>query len=422
MTTIAEISNADIEEKIRQARIAMLFTCPFFGNIALRLRLTEGGEWCNTMAVDGRFLYYNKRFVLQLTKKELIFVIAHEVLHCCYDHFTRRNGREPGLWNMANDYVVNLILHEARVGVMPTKENLVIPDAKGGPSTQRVGLLDMKYSGWTSEEVYDDLIENSVEVVVGLDDHIDMHGDGKNNQNGKNGQSVSVRVLNNGEELSEEEKQAIRNEIKDAMLAASMTCKAGDIPGALKRLINEIVEPKMDWRQILTLHIQSLIKNDFTFMRPSKKSSHIDAVLPGYKVEETIDIAICIDMSGSISQEMATDFISEVVGICDQFNGYRIHLWTFDTQVYNDKIFYETDREEIVSYEVHGGGGTDFMCNWRFMEERDIVPDKLLMFTDGYPCGEWGIEGYCDTIFLISGNKTIESPFGLTIHYDEYKK
>ena len=142
------------------------------------------------------------------------------------------------------------------------------------------------------------------------------------------------------------------------------------------------------------------------------------------KPGEQIDICVSIDMSGSISQEQARDFISEVVGITNQFEQYRLHIWTFDTAVYNPEIFSSDDGKSVADYEINGGGGTMFECNWEFMKEQGIEPKKFIMFTDGYPCGAWcskGDEDYCDTIFVVHGSKTIVAPFGQTCYYDEEK-
>jgi predicted metal-dependent peptidase len=95
----------------------------------------------------------------------------------------------------------------------------------------------------------------------------------------------------------------------------------------------------MDWRQLLRMNIQSIIRNNFSFSRVNRKSQHSGAILPGLMNEETIDISIAIDMSGSISDSQAKDFLSEVKGIMDEYTDFNINLWCFDTQVYNYKTF-----------------------------------------------------------------------------------
>ena len=185
-------------------------------------------------------------------------------------------------------------------------------------------------------------------------------------------------------------------------------------------MIQEFTEPKMNWREILRQQIQSTIRNDFTFVRPSRKGWHTSAVLPGMNFDETIDLCVSIDMSGSIGNDQAADFLGEVQGIMDEYKDYNIKLWCFDTKVYNEEDFSAGGGERLQEYQVKGGGGTDFMVNWTYMKENDIQPKKFLMFTDGYAWDSWGDPDYCDTVFIIHSNhnKELEGPFGITAHYD----
>ena len=136
--------------------------------------------------------------------------------------------------------------------------------------------------------------------------------------------------------------------------------------------------------------------------------------------DEKIDICIAIDASGSIGQSDCTDFLSEVQGIMDAFGAYRIRIWSFDTTVYAYEEFTDEDGRSIEEYQIVGGGGTDFMCNYNFMEQEGIEPDQFIMFTDGEPFGKWGIEDYCDTLFLIKNrySKPV-APFGQTVYYED---
>jgi predicted metal-dependent peptidase len=271
----------------------------------------------------------------------------------------------------------------------------------------------------SSEEVYDLLYQNAEKIDIGkligqlLDEHLDGDGDDEGEGDGSEG-SGSGRPR-----LTEEEKRQIRDEIKEAVLGAAQTCGAGNLPAGVRRMLADMTEPKMNWRELLQQQIESTIKADYTWMRPSRRSWHLDAILPGQNVEQMIDICVSIDLSGSISDKQCKDFFSEIHGIMQIYNAFRIHVWTFDTQVYNPQIFTQDNMDDLLNYEPQGGGGTTFEANWEFMKENEIEPKKFIMFTDGYPCGSWGDEDYCDTVFIIHGNKTIEPPFGVWAYYDE---
>jgi predicted metal-dependent peptidase len=148
----------------------------------------------------------------------------------------------------------------------------------------------------------------------------------------------------------------------------------------------------------------------------------MNAILPGQQFQETIDICIAIDMSGSIGDAQAKDFLSEIKGIMDEYKDFKIKLWTFDTRVYGEADYTGYNMDEFLSYKCKGGGGTDFDVNWEFMKENDIDPKKFIMFTDGYPCGSWGDEMYCDTVFIIHGNDSIVPPWGEYAYYEQVKE
>ena len=405
----------EVFERIIVARVGLLLRHPFFGNMATRLRILAADDWCPTAAVDGRNLYFNTQFFNKMNNKEIEFVIAHEILHCVFDHLGRRDGRDPKLYNIAADYIVNNLLVRDRIGEKPSFIDC---------------FQDFKYDGWTSEEVYDDIYEqakqNGKEFLEQLGEMLDEHLDAENDSEGTSdaGESKDSKgnnVSKNKPKYSKEEMKKIKDEIKESMISAAQAAGAGNTPKEVARMIKDLTEPKMNWREILRQQIQSTIRNDYTFSRPSRKGWHTGAVLPGMNFDETIDLCVAIDMSGSISNKQGQDFLGEVKGIMDEYKDYKIKIWCFDTAVYNEDDFSADDGRELTDYEVIGGGGTDFDANWRYMKEQDIQPKKFLMFTDGYPFGRWGDEDYCDTVFVIHSNhdKNLEAPFGMTAHYEE---
>jgi predicted metal-dependent peptidase len=393
-----------IIEKLITARNGLLLRHPFFGNLATRLKLVDATEWCGTLATDGRHFYYNNDFVHALTPKECEFGFAHEVLHNVFDHMGRRESRDPQLSNIAADYAANQILKDERIGEVPHFIKI---------------FQDNKYRGWSYEQIYEEIEKNAVKIDMSqlgelLDEHLDGEGDDGDGEDGdeKEGKGKGRP------KLTAEEKKAIKDEIKEAMVAAAQAAGAGRVPAGVQRMIQSFTEPKMDWRQMLRMNIQSCFKSNFSFSRPNRKSQHCGAVLPGMMNEETIDVSVCIDMSGSISDSMARDFLSEVKGIMEEYKDFKLDLWCFDTDVYAYKQFTGDTADEINEYEPQGGGGTDFDVNFQFMKDNDIQPKKFIMFTDGYPCGSWGDEDYCDSLFIVHGNDSIVAPFGQTAYYE----
>jgi predicted metal-dependent peptidase len=396
-----------IVEKLTTARVGLLLKAPFFGNMATRMRLVESSDWCPTAATNGRDFFYSTEFVSKLSVKKLEFLFAHEILHCVLDHLGRAGSRDRMLSNIAQDYAVNQILVDERIGEKINEVQI---------------CYDPKYRGMAWEEIYDQLYEQAEKISMPelmkqlgdlLDEHINEDGqsgkgDGKGDKEGKGPGG-----------LSKEEAQKIRDEIKEAMIQSAAAAGAGKVPAGIQRLIKDLTEPKMNWRQLVRQEIQSIVRNDYSFARPSRKGWQTGAILPGMIPETTIDVAIAMDMSGSIGDEDAKTFLSEIKGIMDQYEDFKITLFCFDTEVYNCKVITQDNSQDLLDYEPMGGGGTDFEACYNFMKEQGIQPKKFIMFTDGYPFGSWGDEEYCDALFIVKGNTSAQAPFGQTVIYEK---
>lgn len=389
------------EERITQSRVRLLLTKPFFGTLATRLRLQEV-QAIPTAGTDGRHFYFNREFIDRLDDGELDFLVGHEVLHCVYDHMEARGDRDAMLYNIACDFNINMELVTQGIGKVIGEDKL-----NGGKP-----CLDWKYQGKNSYEIYDLLYQEGVENLKGMDIHFE---DENGNPMGSDENGNPIKGM------SEEEKKQLSDEIKQAVINAASGA-GQEVPETVKRMVAELTAPKLDWTDVLRVSIESSLKNDFTFMRPSKRSGEV--IFPGMNKDQQLDIAIALDMSGSIQDAVAKEMLSEVQGIMGQYTDYKITVFCFDTGVYNVETFTSEDGRPITEYDLAGGGGTDFDVVYKYMEQEGIEPDQLIMFTDGYPWGSWGNPDYCDTLFVIHGDKDkrITAPFGMTVHYDTGSK
>ena len=481
------------EDKIVKARIDFIYNdCVFLGNLALRLKLVDATDWCPTAATDFKHLYYNRELIDRCTLAETKFIIAHEVMHCVYDHFNRRNGRDPRLYNCAGDYVINLELKDLGVGEFPSNSTLMDPkwieklkeeNPQGykrfkkefAGKEDEIGILvDEKYRGKSSEEVYDMLREEmkqqqscqtcggSGEVSNDDGDQQDGDNDSGDQQDGdQNGHShggtepcpdcngsgtqggyggpmghdmhMDPEVGSGNEDedgsqgpipMTQEEYDRLSDDMKKAIMDAAKVAEsarggAGNIPGGVKRLIEEWTDSTVNWRDYLNNVIQSTLKSDYTWQRQSRKSMAGGYYLPAMDNDDMVSVDMAIDTSGSMTEEMLKDILGEVKGIMEQFADFRMRVWCFDTRTYKIWEFGPDTIDDIYEFQLEGGGGTMFECNWEMMREEEIVPDQLIVCTDGYPCGTWGEEDYCETVFLVHGHKDIVAPFGITVHHEK---
>ena len=390
-------------ERLVTARIGLLLRHSFFGNLATRMQLINADLWCSTAATDGQKFYYNSRFIMMLKPKEVEFLVGHEVLHVVYDHMGRRDNRDPEIWNIADDYAVNADLKRHKVGQFIT----TVPC-----------LYETKYDGKAAEAIYDDLMKNvqkiSIEDLLDqmIDDHMDGDGDGDGEEGSGDGKGKRPS-------MSAEERERVRQEVKQAIINAASSAEAGQLPLGVERLIRQHTNPVMPWRELIQTNLTSAIRTDYSWMRPSRRGWHMDAIMPGMNPGEEIDVVVAIDMSGSISNKQAQQFLGEIGGMMDAFDGYKVHVFCFDTEIYNPQDFNSENMDGIDTYEPMGGGGTDFDAIFEYLKKVGNVPKRLICFTDGYPCGSWGDPDYCDTTWVIHGDKNPNPPFGTYAIYDE---
>lgn len=424
-----------VEDILLKIRVKLLILQPFWGQLACQLQIQDASGWIPTAATDGRMFYYNVDFIQSLTDQELVFLFAHEILHVAYGHMMRRNSRQPMLWNAAADYAINGELVYAKVGEMP-KCGLFSKDFLEFDKSN-----DFKGT-WNSERIYDHLFDHAEKKgysLETLDVHLDPEdtgqgeGDGEDGDGENPGGGYTPGDENNAPKISEAEMRRIEAEMKNSIIQAAAaemsnpSKAAGTMPAGLRRLIKSWTEPKIKWTDLIDLNLKSQIKYDHTYMRPHRRGElEGGIIMPGWDCEDMIKAHVAIDTSGSMSDQMLKEICSELKGIMDQFATYELHIWCFDGKVHPKSylMFTNENIENIEDYVLLGGGGTDFMVNWKFMRDREMEPYILLFFTDGYPCGEWGEPNYCDTIFCIHGDldKRLKAPFGLTVWYEDAKR
>lgn len=410
------------EEAIIRARVQMLLKTPFFGTLATRLELVDASNWLPTLATDGRRFYYNADFVLSLKPKELEFGVAHEVMHCVYQHIERRGNRDPRIWNIASDYVINLELTDCGFEKITTVQI----------------LHDEKYRDMTSDEVYDLIMEDikknqemskfsesgggSGEPLDSFDKHLEPGQSGKDQDGDESGKNGPVP-------MTQEEWDQLSDEIKQAVIDAAKQVDPSHgrgMPGRIKRYIKNLTDPKVPWNEILNKNLVASFPNDFTWERPNRKTMSQGIYLPSTKREHSMQCVIGIDTSGSITENIFRDFLSEVKGIMEQFSSYEIFFFCWDSTCYTLHRFDETNGDDLIYTEFEGGGGNngiDFVL--KYIEDNDLKPDHFVNFTDGYIFGPWGEEpDYPVTHVIWTHNKdgSVEEnlccPYGQNIIYN----
>lgn len=310
-----------------------------------------------TMGTDGYHLYYHPDFLKKVSVAELQGVIAHEILHIVCKHLSRIQTREFKRWNVACDLAINpLVLREFKL-----------------PSGC---LQDPQYDDKSAEFIYSNLPMSKGGDKDGDSGTLDSHeewknwgkGDGKKgdkDSSGGNGQ------LDSSEAMEAEWQQRVA-------MAATQARVQGKFPASLESVIGDLLQPKLDWKSLLQDRITSCAKNDYRLNPPNKKHLYRGFILPSIG-GESINIAVGVDDSGSISDEEIKEFLSEVKGICEAYEEYTIHLFMADAAIHQHVELHQFDPLPKIAV---GRGGTDFRPVITEAEKLDIT--SLVYFTDLY--------------------------------------
>lgn len=365
-----------------------------------------------TACTNGRDEIYGREFVKTLDDKELAFVVLHETLHKAYRHlFTWRRLFEDDkqLANMACDFVINLQLldmdKERAVIAMPTKAG------------KAIGLVDEKYRGLNTKQVYD-LLKQDKENGEG------MFAEGEPCADGEGSGGFDEHDWEGAKELTEEQKRAIEKEVDQALRQGMINHNkmVGKGAGGFGREIGELLEPKVDWREMLREFVKATCsaKDASSWRRVNRRYLSGDTYMPSMIGERVGHLVIGIDTSGSIGGQELNDFLTEVKGIANEVHPEKVDLMYWDSEVAGHEEYGYHEVDNIVSStKPRGGGGTDPTCLQTYLKEKNIKPEAIIMLTDGC-IGEWGNEWNAPIMWAICGSwgQSTYAPVGKTIHIE----
>jgi predicted metal-dependent peptidase len=378
------------EQRVTKSHIAIMRSkefCMFAGVLSVgKVMFTDD---IPTACTNGRDVMYNADFIKTLDDKELNFVVLHEALHKVYQHmhlWKKLFKINPMAANMAADYVVNYAIHEAdEYGVVAQR-----PDS---------ALFDLQYKGMTTKQIFDKLMQ-----------------DAKDNGGGQGGHDT--HDWEGAESLSDEEVKETAKQIDQALRQGEII--RGKMQGNKNRSINELLEPKVNWREQLRDFVTATCKNKdrTSWKRPHKRFLGQDVYMPSMIGETIGQVVIGIDTSGSIGDKELNEFLTEVVAICDDVSPSSIELLYWDTHVAGHETYNQGDYKSIFqSTKPAGGGGTHVGCVNQYIKDKRITPEAIIILTDGYVEEDFGGSWDFPTLWAIT-TRHITSPHGKTINID----
>lgn len=431
---------ADAADRVRRARAQLVMRSPFFGALALLLDLRERPD-VETMATDGRAIYWSRAFVDGLADPELVGVLAHETYHCAARHFSRRGARDPERWNVATDHAINLDLIAA--GFTLPRGRLADPGFAGMPAESIYAALAAERaaasrSGSGSDDPGDpngsaggapgasgsgagdpSASGSGAPGTAGAGDPsaggsgpggqascaapaaagtASGGGSGSPATNGRAGASGSGidpadpsqcrdpgacgGIIDPASASDPAEREALDSDWRARVtqaLAVARAAGAGDLPGYLERLAAETAEPRTDWRSTLRAWIDGGTRFDFSWTRPNRRHVARGVILPGSIPDGLAHLVVAVDTSGSISPADLAAFESELSAACEEGAADLVSVVYADRRIHRVDTFHAGDP---VTFRPRGGGGTGFRPVMDWIRERAPDASGVVFFTD----------------------------------------
>jgi predicted metal-dependent peptidase len=378
----------------------------FFAALALRLEALPAWD-LPTLATDGERLLFNPEYALSLSEREVVGVVAYEVLHCALGHHARRGVRDPIRWNIACDLAVNPVLLGAGF------------DLPRGRLLPGEGEFASWPTGLSAEDYYarlpDKSSQSSDESGEGDGKGASGDADGCGESSGDDpGGCGAIRDAGDGSAAQQKASEA-RWQVAVAQAARIAEARGkGDLPGGLARAVAEILQPSVPWREVLREFLTRTARNDYGWHRPNRRSVARRLYLPLLAGESLGEVVVAVDTSGSIGQEKLDRFAAEVQGILD---AYDVHLTVLyhDTEV--SEIQEWSPADSPIKLRPIGGGGTSHECVFEWVEEHGVDPNYAICLTDLYTTFP-PISPPYPVLWAVVGGCHSEPPFGCKASID----
>lgn len=380
-------------ETMSKAKAQLILDQPFFASLLLPMPMILDNS-ISTMATNGEQIRYSEAFVKTLTVPETIFVLAHETLHCVFEHMFRRGDRDHNGFNIAADYVINDYLIKERIGTMP-----------------KVGLHDPQLvieGGGTAEGVYEILLKNQQKKQKGKGKG---KGGGQGNgpsfpQPGEDGGALdSLEAPSKDPSVNNAKAAEMRVRVIQAKNAAKM---AGKLSAGLERLVNDLTKVETDWKTILRRFLSERAKVELTFARPKRRFLAEDLYLPSQSGERLGKIVVAVDCSGSVDDKTLRVMGSELKAIFEDVHPAEVKVIYFDHDVCHVETF---TGEDEVKLSPHGGGGTAFSPIFKEIAKDEETPVACVVLTD-MCCSDFGNTPDYPVLWASTEDVHEQPPFG----------
>jgi predicted metal-dependent peptidase len=375
-----------IDDAIQFARATIIIDLPFFGSLLVALRTVEN-KFIPTFRMDGEIIEYNPDHAATLSKKQMRTVICECILHGALQHVFRMEGREPHRYNKACDYAVANVMRDSNAHAQANGD-AQLRDYFDLTDLDKWCPPDKAFDNLSVEEIYAKLPPSPPLPPGPLPGSSPGSSQGPGNpgpntqkQEGNAPPAMSPGEIKEAEGSKEEiEEQKADWQVK-VVQAANAASQAGKMPQLLQRLVDEVVDPRVPWREQLRQFFNVRQRDDFSWKRPKSGLVHLGLYLPSLDSLRMGPVVVGIDTSGSINDVILQAFQSELQAIIDECAPSRLVVIYCDAQVNKVK---EYEAGDIIELKAIGGGGTDFRPVFDYVATTDISPCCLVYLTDTF--------------------------------------
>jgi predicted metal-dependent peptidase len=384
------------ETRLKKAHISLMKhpeTALYSGVMLMGKSSVEDEKF--TAYTDGVNKRYSREFISKLSDAELRGLVLHENLHVALKHiqrFKKEFKAEPMLINASADYVVNDIILN-----LNDRSFLTLPEDR---------LYDAKYRNWSVREVYEDLKK--------------QRQDNNTPQGGNEYKTLDDHDFESSQNMTEAEAKELSSKIDKALREGGIL--AGRMGAKIPRTIQELLEPKVDWREVLREFVTSATRgsDEYTWRRFNKRLMANDIYMPSMENESIGELVVAIDTSGSIGGQELTEFASELASICSVCTPSKVRVLWWDTEVHGEQVFSPEDYNNLKDIlKPQGGGGTMVSCVSDYINAKKINSEAVIVFTDGYLESDikWNIS--VPTLWLVTQAKDFTPPSGKVVKKDD---
>lgn len=398
------------DKRVERIQTRVIFTVPFFAPGVAKLPVSFD-ETVQTACTDGERIRWNPAFFDGLSDGQALTVLCHETAHCLLGHLWRApENCDWDTWNQATDHAVNLMLKE--FGALVQQKGLADPFPFLEPADAY--CANPAFAGMAEELIYSRLYSPKPKSPKGKSGS----GQGSGSGSGKGGGKPAPGSMPSFGQIeapakpdAAKAKQAASDWQATMLQSAKLAQGQGTVPGCIERFVDGIVNPAVNWWDLLRSWLREQCSDDWNWLAPAMEYEGSGFILPSLKSDRVGPVVFATDTSGSIDETMLKQFQAEKQNCLDELRPSRLVDIYCDSTIH---AVHEYTTGEVIARKCPGGGGTDFRPVFEHIAKLPERVKALVYLTDLY--GSFPEPAPDIPTIWVTWSKGMEAPFGMTVY------